>query len=246
MSRRSQVLIGAVVVAILVLLGVFAWRATRHTPAPRPVAEPQGTVLLVPGYGGGSRQLDVLAATLQRAGLRTQDVDIDDGTGDIRTYAKRVEAAAAKLVAGGQPAPDVVGYSEGGLIARAAATSDPADFRKVVTLGAPHHGTGTADLGSIFGQCPTACQQMRTDSPLIRDLPDPADPSRWLSIWSNSDQVIRPPDSSRLDGTTSYELQTACPGDVDHGALPLQAQVQAAVVAFLEGQPLPESCVSAP
>lgn len=201
------------------------------------------TVLLIPGYGGGQSQLRLLGGKLNAAGIRWELVDVGDGQGDLNGYAGQVEQRAAELKSQGY-AVDLIGYSAGGITARIAATENPDEFRRVITLSAPHEGTTLADLGAAFGECPKACQQLRTDSPLLADLEPVADKS-WLSIYSNTDEVIRPAESSRLTGAVIRPIQNSCPeAVVRHGDVPTHRQTTAIVIAFLENEPLPAKCVA--
>lgn len=238
-----------VLIVAVALIGAAAAFAFLRSPSPTPsltrAAQPQGTVLLIPGYGGGSAGLSRLAADLEERSIPTEIVDIGDGTADLRTYAADVRSQARELVTAGAPAPDLVGFSAGGIIARIAADGDPELFRKVITLSAPHNGTTTADAGALFGQCPPACQQMRTESPLLTDLAAPRYPGDWLSVWSDTDSVIRPPESSELPGVLGYRLQEHCPGTIEHGSVPTDPRTIAVVAAFLAGAPLPQACPAA-
>ena len=57
----------------------------RRTVAPTTDQAALGTVILVPGYGGGTDALEQLAATLQAAGRQTAVLHLaGDGTGDLR------------------------------------------------------------------------------------------------------------------------------------------------------------------
>ncbi len=236
----------AVMVALIAAGALAIWLLTRDTspPVATRAAQPQGTVLFIPGYGGGTAQIEQLADQLRTAGIDSEVIPVGDGTADLRTYADAVTRRANTLVSSGQPAPDLVGYSAGGVVARIAATQQPELYRKVVTLGSPHQGTTAADAGALFGQCPPACQQLRTDSTLLAELPEPAHPSDWLSVWSDTDAVIRPPDSSQLVGVVDYRLQQYCTGDIDHGAVPTHPQSVAVVNAFLSERLLPSTCVA--
>lgn len=198
---------------------------------------------MIPGYGGGTAPFDKLAAELRFQGIETDVIDVGDGTDDLDGYADEMIDEARQMIRNGEAPPDLIGYSAGGLTARIAWTERPELFRKVITIGTPHAGTGTADLGAAIGDCPEACQQMRPDSPFLADLPEPSDPA-WLSIWSDSDEVIRPPDSSELADVTNYRLQEVCDGDVSHGLIVANPQTIAVVEAFLADEALPESCVT--
>jgi triacylglycerol lipase len=240
-----RVLALAVVLAVAVA-GVL--RATRDdAPRPKAVAQDRpGPVLLVPGYGGSTAALQVLAERLRRAGRTASLVALPgDGTGDLAQAAASLRAAADAALAGGAPSVDVVGYSAGGVVTRLwAAAGGAAQARRVVTLGSPHHGTGVAALGAAFvpGACPTACQQLVPGSDLLDGLNEgdetPGGP-QWLSLWTRDDQVVTPPDSARLAGAQDVALQDVCPGlRVAHGQLPTDVSVQAVVLEALSAEPL--------
>lgn len=240
--RIRTVLLAVIALLVAGIVGVFLLtRDTTPPPAAR-AAQPQGTVLLIPGYGGGVAGLAGLENDLAEQGIPVEVVDIGDGTGDLRSYAADVRQRAQELVAAGQPAPDLIGFSAGGIIARVAADDNPELYRKVVTLASPHNGTATADAGALFGECPQACQQMRTDSELLASLSQAKYPDDWLSVWSDTDSVIRPPESSELPGIRSYRLQEFCPGTIEHGSVPSDPRTLAVVAAFLEQMPLPQTC----
>lgn len=239
MNRRLALVVALIVLAVVAFVVMVN---ARETPVATRAGQPQGTVLLIPGYGGAVESLQPLASALERDGIATQIVPIGDGEGDLAAYALEVEAYARGLVSAGQPAPDLVGFSAGGVIARIAATRDPELYRKVITLGSPHQGTSTANLGDLVGQCPLACQQMRPDSELLGGLPEPKYVNDWLSVWSETDATIRPPSSSELPIPNNYRLQEFCPGPVEHGSLPGDVRVISAIIAFLKGAPLPTGC----
>lgn len=245
LRTRLLVLLLAVVAAIVAALLLWPRDAVDQPPPPSAQSRlQQGAVLLIPGYGGGTRELTPLQVDLERRGLDAEFLDVGTGEGDLRDYARLAAERSRQLQRAGAPAPDVVGYSAGGLTARIAATEHPQLFRKIVMLATPNAGTQTAELGAQFGRCPTACEQMRPGSELLENLPEPDDPSTWLSVWSDTDSVIRPPDSSVLPGATDYRLQQACDHPVEHGAVPGEPQTLSIVAAFLQGAPLPANCVA--
>jgi hypothetical protein len=76
------------------------------------------------------------------------------------------------------------------------------------------------------------------DSELPRGLP-------WLSIWTENDETVQPPDSARLDGAVNVAVQSLCPGArVSHGALPTDPLVTALVLRAVGPEPLsaPTGC----
>ena len=206
-------------------------------PLTRSLQDQPGPVLLVPGYGGATGALEVLAGALRDAGREAVVVRLPgDGTGDLREAAQALEAAAATALAAGAPSVDVIGYSAGGVTARLYVREHAADVRRVVTLGSPHHGTKLAAAGLAFApqRCPIACQQLVPGSDLLDGLNDgdeTPDGPQWLALWTTQDEVVTPPETARLDGAVNVALQDLCPGvQVTHGQLPTVAVVRSLVL----------------
>ena len=233
-----------VVVAALVLALVVGGRADSASRARGPAVAP-GPVVLVPGYGGGTDSLDVLAARLRKDGHRALVLHlVGDGTGDLMVQARLLRSTVDGLLAGGATSVDVVGYSAGGVVARlwADELGGGAHARRIVLLGAPNHGTDVAALAAGFGSglCPAACEQLVPDSPLLHALNEAGAASGpgWVSIWTDQDQVVTPPESARLDGADNLTVQSVCTDEqVDHGSLPTDRVVQALVVRALGPSP---------
>ncbi len=206
--------------------------------APVPQTLP-GPVLLVPGYGGATGSLQVLASSLRAAGRSATIVVLPgDGTGDLRGSVTAVEAAAN---ATGAPSVDLVGYSAGGVVARLWAVDNLDRVRRVVTLGSPHHGTKVAGLATALvpGACPLACQQLAPGSDLLDDLNDDETPDgpQWLAVWTEQDETVTPPDSARLDGAVNVAVQDVCAGlAATHGQLPTLPLVRGLVLQALSAQ----------
>jgi pimeloyl-ACP methyl ester carboxylesterase len=229
---RSLLLALTVVTTFVVVLGlVTLLGSTTRTPPRAFVGAPQdrpGPVVLVPGYGGSTRSLERLAVKLRATGRTAEVFRLPgDGTGDLRAQAVAL-AAFADRVRGGAPSLDVVGYSAGGVVTRlwVAEHGGRAVARRVVTLGSPHHGTRVAGLARAFAasSCPAACHQLAPDSPVLGELndgdPTPSGPL-WISVWTDFDQVVTPPDSGRLEGAVDIRLQSVCSDErVDHSGLP--------------------------
>ncbi|HLM04840.1 MAG TPA: alpha/beta fold hydrolase [Blastococcus sp.] len=249
-ARRRLVLALVAVLAVGAGVLVAVLLSRPSAPAAGPVAQDEpGPVLLVPGYGGGTGALQLLADRLTAAGRDATVVDLPgDGTGDLGASADLLgEAVTAALARSGRDSVDLVGYSAGGLVARLwVADGNGGDVRRVLTLGTPHHGTSLADLaGDVApGQCPEACRQLATDSELLSRLnvgdETPEGPT-WVSIWTTLDETVTPPESARLDGALNLTVQSICPGSrVGHGGLPGDPLVQQLVLAELAaGEPVP-------
>lgn len=245
-ARRRLVVVVAALMLVAAFAGVFAVVMARRSAPPVDPTRP-GPVLLVPGYGGAEESLRPLAVALRSAGRDVTVVTLpDQAQGDLDDQAATLGAAVdAALARSGAPSVDLVGYSAGGVVARlwASDLDGEARVRRLVTLGSPHQGTEVATLGSLVaGTCPTACQQLATDSPLLARLDRAGIPDGvvFLSIWSTRDDVVVPPSSSVVDGEPSPSLQSICAGSgVRHGGLPTDPLTQALVTQALGPGPVP-------
>jgi triacylglycerol lipase len=244
--RRRLVLVVAASLAILLVaaVGIALLRSRSDGPGSDAEQDRPGPVLLIPGYGGSTRALEGLRRHLLAAGRQAVIVPaIGDGTGDLTAQARKVQAAAKALVAGGAPSVDVVGYSAGGVVARIwiGQQGGAPLVRRVITLGSPHHGTTVAQLGALVApaSCPVACRQLIPDSDLLSSLPQtPAGPV-WTSLWTTVDDVVTPPDSARLAGALDFSLQQVCSDDRSgHGQLPTDPLVVGIVLRALGTSPL--------
>ena len=254
-ARRRFLLGIATVVALGVVIAVLAVVLHRQDPPVEPVAQDRlGTVLLVPGYGGSTVALEVLAAALQAEGRRTRIIrSPGDPRGDLREHAEALAEAAQRAVDEGAPSVDVVGYSAGGVVVRywIADLGGGSLARRAVTLASPHHGTDLAGVaaGLAPAACPEACRQLAPDSDLLRELnagdETPAGP-RWVAIWTTDDETVVPATSGSLEGALDFSVQSVCPGlTVKHGDVPRTPAVIAMVVEQLGvGEPaVPGSAV---
>lgn len=246
---RRRFVLGVGLLALVVALAVVSLAFARRSDPVTPVAQDaQPPVLLVPGYGGGTSGLDVLAAALRDQGRVVRIVTLGGGnTGDLHRQADRLGDEVARVRdATGAASVDLVGYSAGGVVVRLWVSQDGGDAiaRRVVTLGSPHHGTDLAALASDVAPdaCPTACHQLAPDSALLRSLNrgDETPPGpRWVSIWTTQDKTVVPPDSASLGGATDFSVQSVCPDvQVSHGMLPSDSTVIAMTLSEL-GRTLP-------
>jgi hypothetical protein len=246
LSRRRRGLVGVaavvVVVVVVVAVVVVGVRAVGGGAGGVPVQDRPGPVLLVPGYGGSRAALSVLADRLRRDGREAHVLALPgDGTGDLRAQARVLDRAAGDLVAEGAPSVDVIGYSAGGVVARLWVGGDGARVaRRVVTLGAPLHGTELAAAGGVLapGACPVACRQLTPGSALLAEVDGPV-AVPWLSVWTEDDRTVVPPDSARLAGAVNVSLQRLCPAVVvTHSQLPADPLVTGIVLRALGTGPL--------
>jgi triacylglycerol lipase len=242
-SRRRFVLGLLALVGVALVVVVVAAVASRPEPVTPVEQDRPGPILLVPGYGGSTAALDVLADALRRTGREAEVVALVlPGTQDLRVQAEALDRAVDRaLDRTGAESVDVVGYSAGGVVVRLWAEELGGGnlARRAVTLGSPHHGTEVASIGAAItpDTCPVACRQMAEDSDLLRRLnagdetpPGPA----WVSIWTDDDRVVVPSDSGSLEGSVAFSVQSVCPGShVSHADLPRTPAVIAMVAAQL-------------
>ena len=253
MSPRRRILLGATLAALLAVLATVGVRLLRRDgPVDRPDQARPGPVLLVPGYGGSRTALTRLANRLQAAGRTATVLTLPgEGTGDLLVQAGTVDDAVRAAVAGGAPSVDVIGYSAGGVAVKLWVDrhGSSASARRIVTLGSPLHGTRLAGAGTAFapGACPAACRQLAPGSSVLDSIDEEPVPEGlpWLSIWTDNDETVQPPDSARLDGAVNLPVQSLCPGaQVSHSALPTDPIITALVLDALGTAPwsVPESC----
>lgn len=250
--RRRLLLAGCagVLVVALVVLGVRLLPGGRDSGA-RPDQARPGTVLLIPGYGGSRVALGRLAARLEAAGRTARVLTLPgDGTGDLLAQADTLDSAVREALRKGADSVDIIGYSAGGVVARLwVDRHDGARVaRRIVTLGSPLHGARIAGVGAALAPdaCPPACRELAPGSALLRGLDEPLPEGLpWLSIWTENDETVQPPDSARLAGAVNVPLQSICPSArVAHGELPTDPDVTALVLTALGTDPLtaPRTC----
>jgi pimeloyl-ACP methyl ester carboxylesterase len=251
LSRRRRLLVLGCVLgaAALAAFGIVRLTGgdggTVQADRPVPNQAEAGPVVLLPGYGGEARTLDVLAMHIRATGRQAIVVRLPAaGTGDLHKQAAVVEEYVSDALRDGAPSVDLIGYSAGGIVARLwSQEHDGArKARRIITIGSPHHGTTLAAAGAaaLPGACPTACQQLVPGSRLLTGLVTPvAHPPAWLSLWTEQDRTVTPPASARLEGALSLSVQSVCPAlKVEHSQLPANPVVVRIVLAAIGPGPL--------
>ncbi len=254
LSPRRRLFVGglaalAAVIVVAVVVAVLAAGGGGGAGLPvagQPAQDRPGPVLLVPGYGGSTGSLSVLARRIRAAGRRATVLHLPgNGTGSLIADARVLNTAVNRALRGGAPSVDVIGYSAGGVTALLWARDDggPHKARRVITLGSPFHGTQLAAAAEAFvpGACPAACQQLVPGSKLLSRLDATAVPARprWLSLWTTDDKTVTPPDSARLAGALNVPIQSVCPAAaVSHSQLPTSPAVTAMVLQALGSGPV--------
>ena len=253
LSPRRRILLGGLALVVAVAAAIVAVRLPRGEP--QAVPGRPGTVLLVPGYGGGTASLDVLAARIRATGRTATVVQLaGNGTGDLTVQARVLNGYVNQAIGAGSGPVTVIGYSAGGVVAWLWDVDYGGTARAgtIITLGSPLHGARIAAVGTGYdpAECPVACEQLAPGSALLTMLRDSAQRRPpWLSLWSTDDQTVKPPDSARLPGAVNVPLQFVCPGaDIQHGQLPTAPLVVGIVLRALAANhvtaPGPADCAA--
>lgn len=194
---------------------------TTHLPA-----EPKPPVVLLHGFIDNRSVFVLLRRSLAQHGRQqVESLNYSPLTCDIRTAAeplgRHIEEICRRT---GQPQVDIVGHSLGGLIARYYVQRLGGDFRvrTLVTLGTPHSGTRVAPLADAH----PIVRQMRPGSPVIEELrlPAPGCRTRFVSFWSDLDQLMDPPQTACVDHPDLLAQNVQVTG-VGHLALPVHPAV---------------------
>jgi triacylglycerol lipase len=241
LSARRRRLVTAVVSAVAVFVAALVYQQL-FTASNRADRAQLGPVLLIPGYGGNQASLSVLADRIRQTGRDAYVVALPgDGTGDLREQVNVLDRNVDDAYDQGAQSVDLIGYSAGGVVARLWAEDNGEKVRRVITLGSPMHGTQVATTGSTLvpDACPVACQQLSVGSVLLRPVATRPVPVPWMSIWTEQDQTVVPPDSAQLAGAINVPLQRVCPNArVTHSELPTDHAVTSFVIQAISLQDL--------
>ncbi|MEU8519670.1 alpha/beta fold hydrolase [Streptomyces sp. NBC_01216] len=215
--------------------GIVAERASVPTSDPLATPGSRRPVVLLHGFVDNRSVFVLLRRHLARHGRHTLgSLNYSPLMCDLRTAAdllgRHVEEVCDRT---GHREVDVVGHSLGGLIARYYVQRLGGDtrVRTLVTLGTPHAGTGVAPLASAH----PLVRQMRPGSEVLRELASPAPGcrTRFVSFWSDLDQVMVPVETARLDHSDLTVHNVRVSG-IGHLALPVHPTVVAGIRQALD------------
>ncbi len=154
---------------------------------------------------------------LHRAGFVVCWVQLPDAAlNDAQISAEYVARAVQVMNRRTGELIDIVGHSQGGLVPRWSIKYFPSgiyvdDF---VALASPNHGTITADNSTRDRRCFESCWQMRTVAKFIAALnngDETPGPISYTSIYTLNDELVKPVETSKLEGGTNILLQDVCP-----------------------------------
>ncbi|WP_406421551.1 alpha/beta fold hydrolase [Streptomyces sp. NBC_00873] len=204
----------------------------RTLPTESPERRP---VVLLHGFIDNRSVFVLLRRSLARHGWHhLESLNYSPLTCDVRAAAellgRHVEEICTRT---GHHEVDIVGHSLGGLIARYYVQRLGGDrrVRTLVTLGTPHGGTAVAPVASAH----PIVRQMRSGSAPVEELrrPAPGCRTRFVSFWSELDQVIVPAEAACIDHPDLDALNVRVTG-IGHLALPVHPAVAAGIRQALE------------
>ncbi len=182
-------------------------------------------IILVHGLVDNRSIFTLLRRSLRRRGFgRVITLNYSPFTQDVRMVSARLAALVEQTCAEtGYERVHVIGHSLGGVVARYYVQRLGGDERvhTLCTLGSPHAGTQTARL---FPQGVVA--QLRPGSALMEELAEPAPGcrTRFVSFWSDLDQVVVPQRSAAIDHPDLQVRNVPLRG-VGHMSLPIHSPV---------------------
>lgn len=199
-------------------------------------------VILIQGFLGTRGVLQPLEKFLRAQKRNVLSIDLGFfNVGDIRTSAEvlnyKIERILQKF--GKEHSfnrVDIVGHSMGGLIGLyyLKKLGGHRVIRKLITLGAPFHGTWTSLLAVFpLGLVSKGLWQMVPASRFLKSLrkfPEASDDTEVISIAAKYDTIC-PPSSCHLEGATNYI------SNVGHAGLLLDERVFTAIAGFLDAKP---------
>lgn len=245
--KRPLLSLLAALLASLTALTVLSPGAT--------AADQPDPVVIVNGTFGPAFFYEPLAARLRDDGHQVHIFELTNlGTGDIAgTAADLASFVDGVRAATGTSKVDLVGHSQGGLVARhyVKYLGGESTVDSLVSLGAPHYGTAVANIADFFGggNCLgiVACQQMAVGSDFVNALNDGDDTIgsvRYTNLYTALDELVRPVANASLqDGATNVLIQSQCPfRTVAHVGLALDGTVYDGVHDALLGQPIQLDC----
>jgi triacylglycerol esterase/lipase EstA (alpha/beta hydrolase family) len=178
------------------------------------------------------------------------------GTQDIAVTAQALNAFADQVRSQtGAARVDLVGHSQGGLVARhyVRFLGGASEVDSVVSLGAPQYGTAVANVAKLFGlgNCVgiVSCQQMAIGSSYLANLnagDDTVGNVRYTNIVSANDAIVVPHTTGWLanDGNNAnVRVQSPCfLRVVGHVGLATDGTVYSGIQDALAGRSISLDC----
>ncbi len=207
--------------SLSIVVGMVAALVAWASPS-APAAAASDPVIIVAGTFSPAFANEPLAARLRADGHRVEIFELPTrGTQDINRSAQALNTFADGVRARtGASRVDLVGHSQGGLVARSYVKDfgGAGEVDSLITLGTPNRGTYVANLVAFLGlgSCLdiTACQQMAIGSGYLGALnagDDTIGAVRYTTFRTAYDELVRPVDNATLfDGAVNVRIQDQC------------------------------------
>lgn len=156
--------------------------------------------------------------------------------GDVRDHARELGRTIAEVLARtGAPQVDLVGLSQGGLIALEWASGEGhGQVRRVVALGSPVHGSWAARaVHPVLGRLSVGLGQLVPDSDYTRDLLLRIPPDLDVVTVSLAGDPVAPPRRCHIEKARRNVVVPVFAGPVTHQWLGFDTRVLRAVTSSL-------------
>lgn len=212
-------------------------------------APDRGPVLLVHGHHGSSANFAAMTPRLKAEGWQPTALDFVTGDWKAWTLDELAQQVGLHVLAlkrkSGQDQIDVVAHSLGGIVVRQYLKFHGGDrhVRRLICLGAPHHGVGFAaigrflEIGRLFAPHGEVLNRLNRPDETSGDV-------QYTNLWSPSDWAEWAPYASgRLKGAFNYKVEKT-----PHANYPTDARVFAVVkeslLRPLDAQPAGEPTIA--
>lgn len=201
-GSAAETALGIVVeiLAVLFAVALYPIGLISRDESPSDLRPNERPVILCHGYSHNSSAFLLMRRRLRNAGWNNLIApSFGPVTASIPSFAEKLSKLVEDILARtGCDKVDLIGHSMGGLVVRYYIQSlgGSSNVATAITLGGPHKGTKVA----VFGLLQSA-RQFRLDSPIVAELnqePAPCDSVNMISIWSDFDSVVLPPENAML------------------------------------------------
>lgn len=232
----------AILLVVLAVMSYWAWSGSQHDNVTLPAGAVTGTsaVIIIPDSQSEDTTAKDLARYLRENGRIVRVVKV---SADLNESAQNALGLMGQMQASRIVTFDLVGFSDGGLVARSIVGQSPRLVRRVVTIASAHKGNTLSQFINIVGngKCEPACNQEQTGSAFLAGLPQSGN-GRWLSVYASSDESIAPRNSPELEGAVNIDLSKACAQNYSHATLIQSKATWHLLATFLARGSLPDYC----
>lgn len=240
--------------ALVVLFTLTVSAFVPVTAASAATTSARNAVIVLAGLSGPAPVYEPFAARLRGDGYTTYIYQLPNlGVGDIAASASSFRDYVNQLRAStGRTRFDLVGHSEGGLVARhyLKFLGGTSYVDRYVSLGSPQYGTYVANIASFLGlgSCLgiVACEQMTIGSSFLAGLnagDDSPGAVRYTTVRTLQDELVRPTPNAAIEGATNVLIQAYCPLRlVGHVGLVLDGTTYSIVADALADRSITPNC----